>query len=131
LSVHGQPVAFTFIGGKLVTNQETLGAVSSKTWTVPSGKRWVILGGYAERDQSATFRVSITDASDKNLMLTELLGAATTDISFGGLNNLPWTTGLNPMQFPFPVDAGMKIVYTYGAAQTTPEVALLVLEIQI
>jgi len=110
--------AWTFPGGKRVTNVETLGAVAIKTWTVPAGKRWFVLGGYAERDQNATLDIWATDTSDKIIWGRDQEAAGVTNIGW----NVP---GL------LVLDATDKFVYTWGAAQTTPEISLLVLEIDL
>jgi len=109
---------------KLVTNVETLGAVATKTWTVTSGKRWLVIGGYAERDQSATLDLKVTDSADKTMMIMPQIAAGTTNIGFGNFaSDTTWAFN------PFVLDAGQKVVLTWGASQTTPEIALLVLEI--
>jgi len=109
---------------EIVTNVETLGAVATKTWTVTTLKRWLIIGGYAERDANATLDLKITDASDKTIMIFDQIAAGVTNIGFGCFDTDGWSFE------PFPLDEGMKIVLTWGAAQTTPEVALLVLQIE-
>lgn len=123
------------LGGKLVTNFETLGAVATKTFEVPSNKRWIVFGGYAERDQAATFDVLVTDASDKIIMGSGLASSGTGNISWGAMPAFLDTGqslgNMIPLNFPIPLDAGMKVVYTWSAGQTTPEVALLVLEYDI
>jgi len=125
----------SLIGGKLVTNVGTLGAVSSKTWTVPANKRWIILIGYAERDQAATLYAKFTDSADKALGYTPSLAAATANVTWGlagsEAGNAP-SASRDMRLFGFMVlDAGMKVVITWGAAQTTPEVSLTVLEYEI
>lgn len=115
--------AWYFQGGKRVTNVETLGAVATKTWTVPTNKRWLIVGGYAERDANATLDLKITDSADKTIMIFDQIAAGVTNIGFGNFDTDGWSFT------PFVLTAGDKIVVTWGAAQTTPEVALLVMEI--
>jgi len=117
-------VSKTFPAGRRVTNVETLGAVSTKTWTVTSSMRWLIIGGYAERDQNATLDLKATDSSNKTIMICEQIAAGTTNIGFGN-----FATDSEFAFNPFILDSGDKIVLTWGAAQTTPEIALLVLEI--
>ena len=116
----------TFPNGDLEDNVETLGAVATKTWTVPAGKRWLIIGGYAERDVNATLDLKVTDSADKTIMIMPQIAAGTTNIGFGNFaTDATWAFN------PFILDAGYKIVLTWGAGQTTPEIALLVLEIDI
>ena len=117
--------AWTFQGGKRITNVETLGAVATKTWEVPANKRWLIIGGYAERDQSATLDLKVTDSADKTMMIWAQIAAGTTNIGFGAFDTGQWPFN------PFPLDGGDKIVLTWGASQTTPEIALLVMGIDI
>lgn len=115
--------AWIFQGGKRVTNVETLGAVATKTWTVPAGKRWLVVGGYAERDQAATLDLKVTDSADKTMMIFDQIAAGVTNIGFGNFDTDGWSFE------PFVLEAGDKVVLDWGAAQTTPEIALLVLEI--
>lgn len=118
--------AWTFPGGRRITNVETLGAVATKTWTVPDGKRWLVIGGHAERDVAATFDLKVTDNAGKTLQQCEQVAAGATVVSFGNIANES-EVAFNP----FPLDEGDKIVITWGVAQTTPEIALLVLEIDV
>lgn len=118
--------SFTFPGGKLVDNVETLGAVATKTWVVPAKKRWLVIGGYMERDANATADLYITDAADDVVMICAQIAAGVTNIGFGN-----FATDAEFAFNPFILDAGYKIVITWGAAQTTPEISLLVLEIDI
>ena len=116
----------TFPSGKRITNVETLGAVTSKTWTVPIEKRWLVIGGYAERDTSATLDLKVTDSAGKTIMIASQIAAGATNIGFGSLaSDTNWAFN------PFVLDTDDKVVLTWGAEQTTPEVALLVLEIDI
>ena len=108
--------------GRLVPNVETLGAVATKTWTVTAGKRWLVIGGYAERDANGTLDLKVTDSADKTMMIFDQIAAGVTNIGFGNFDTDGWSFE------PFVLDAGMKVVLTWGVAQTTPEVALLVLE---
>lgn len=112
---------WTSPGGKISDNFETLGAVSSKTWTVPAGKRWVIYGGSAERDQNATLSIVHNTSADKKIMDFHYAVAGTSTIC--------WPCGTSYPMGPFIAKAGDKIVYTWGAAQTTPEVSLQILEV--
>jgi len=123
---------FTFKGGKIVSNFETLGAVATKTWTVPTGKRWVPMGLlYAERDANATFDAKVTDGSDKPIIpaLTTQIAAGVTNLGFpkdcpddGSIAAFRALKGM-------VLKAGWKVVLTWGAAQTTPEISFPVLEI--
>ena len=104
---------------KIVDNFEVLGAVASKTFTVPAGKRWLVYGGYFERDVNATMDIEAYNAANHAIYrFKDQYGAATTNLSWGA-------------DFPVPLDAGMYVKYTWGAGQTTPEVSLLVTEYPI
>ena len=118
--------AWIFQGGKLVDNAATLGAVSTIAWTVPAGKRWLVLGGYAERDAAATLDLKVENATPLNVLVMPQIGAGTTNIGFGCFGD-PSVWGFRP----FILDAGYVITIDWGAGQTTPEVALLVMEIDI
>lgn len=103
-------------------NCETLGAVTSKTFTVPAGKRWLVFGGSAERDVSATLDIAIYNASDKLVMANAQVSAGTTTISWGSL----YTATANALMNAIPMSEGWYVKYTWGAEQVTPEVSLLV-----
>jgi len=109
---------------KIVDNCETLGAVTFKKFTVPAGKRWLVFGGSAERDVSATLDIAIYNAGDKLIMANAQVGAGTTTISWGSF----YTATANALMNAIPLDAGSYVKYTWGAAQTTPEVSCLVTE---
>ena len=118
--------AWTFPGGKVVPNAETLGAVTTKIWTVPAGKRWLVIGGYAERDASAALDLKVTDSADKTIMIMPRIAAGTTNIGFGNFaTDATWAFN------PFVIDGGMKVVLYWTNPQVTPEVALLALEIDL
>lgn len=110
----------------LDTNYEVLGAVTIKKFTVPSGKRWTVWGGYCERDVEGTLLIEIYDANDKLVALILSLVAGTSNMSWGVM----CMSGANVvnMKSPFPLDTGMYIKYTWGAEQTSPEVTCLITE---
>ena len=109
---------------KILPQCETLGAVTFKKFTVPAGKRWLVFGGSAERDVSATLDIAIYNANNKLIMANAQVGAGTTTISWGSF----YTATANALMNPIPLDTGSYIKYTWGAAQTTPEVSCLVSE---
>lgn len=113
-------MAWTFPAGKLITNFATLGAVATITFTVPAGKRWLFLDGRAERDANATMDAKITDGTNDMVLATQL-AAGVTDAKIGAMF----------ASLPQVMDAGWEMIYTWGVAQTTPEVTCLVLEIDI
>jgi hypothetical protein len=106
---------------KLITNFQTLGAVATHTQTVPATKRWLLLDGSIERDNAATLQINITDAADQIFIHSNTEAAGTTRVSLASLFS----------SMPILLDAGHKIVLTWGVAQTTPEISLVVLEIDV
>lgn len=113
--------AWTFPGGRRVTNFQTLGAVATHTQTVPAGKRWLLLGGSIERDVNATLQCTITDADDNILIESDTEAAGTTRVQLAGLFKV----------LPQVCEAGDKIILTWGAGQTTPEISIIILEVEI
>ena len=109
---------FFLYGGRRVTNVATLGAVATHAFVVPAGKRWVVLGGYAERDQNATLDIAAQDTGGNIIWFRDQVAA--------GVTNIGWL-----VQGILVLDATDQVVYEWGAAQVTPEVSLLVLEIDI
>jgi len=111
--------------GVLKDNYVAIGAVASKNFTVPAGKRWEVFGGSSKRDVSATLDIEVYNENDKLIMRIPQIAAGVTTVSWGAmLQNV--SAGSTP--FPFPMKAGWYVKYTYGAAQTNPEVTLLVSE---
>jgi len=119
--------AWTSPGGKLLDNFETLGAVTQKKFTVPTGKRWLLFGGYCERDADAKLWVRAFNSADKLLSIIAFYAAGGSDVTFG-CGYLSATLN-QPMAFPLPLKAGDYIAYDWSVAQTTPEVTLIVLEV--
>jgi hypothetical protein len=133
-SLQGQPVRFTFKGGIHKSNYETLGAVATKSFTVPSGKRWIFQGlMYVERDANATLDIALYDADDKKIadMITQV-AAGTTNLYFPeAIAASAGDLAVWEMMKNMVLQTGWYIKVTWGAAQTTPEVACPVLEIEI
>lgn len=115
-----------FKGGQWKDNQETLGAVSTHRFTVPAGKRWYVQSVYAEIDASASMLIDVHNAG--NFMLWEMFFAAasTNDVSLGPGPLI--ANKSHPMR-SFYLSAGDYILLTWGAQQTTPEVACTVFEV--
>lgn len=116
-------------GGKWVSNFETLGAITSHILTVPADKVWIWFGvGYIERDQNATCSITFRDENDKpsaGLYITTH-AAGTSNLGF------PYDLSLQTLKgLPFYFPPGWDIVFAWGAAQTTPEIMFLVLEIPL
>lgn len=115
--VLGVPIA------RLVTNFQTLGAVATHTQTVPANRRWLLLDGSIERDVAATLQININDelAAHNLIIHSNTEAAGTTRVQLASLFS----------SMPIVLDAGMQIELTWGVAQTTPEISLVVLEIQV
>lgn len=122
-----------FPAGKIIDNFETLGAVTSKVFTVPSGRKWIVYGGFAERDTSATFTIGIYNDDDELVQSLIARGnpiaAGTTDIDWGIHCYNSVANYLYPLQHPLLLDSGWYVKYTWGAAQSTPEVSCVVQEV--
>lgn len=110
--------------GEIKDHFEVLGAVSTKTFTVPDGKIWLVFGGMAERDTSADFSISLFNEADKDLRQLHYTSAAATDIQWGVMR-----VATVQMSGVFLMKAGWYLKYTWGAQQTSPEVGLFVLEL--
>lgn len=121
---------FAFPAGKMVSNRATLGAVATFSFTVPAGKRWVVLGyGSFERDVNADFKLEIKDSGGNAVFTTDSVVAGVSMVY------LPTTfaasTYTSNIFKGLVLDAGWNITATWGVAQTTPVVALPVLEIDV
>lgn len=116
--------------GRILDNATTLGAVSSTTFLVPANKRWLVLGGYAERDSvvAKTFQILVKNVDDKTIERTPSMTAAATDLSWGMLKKV-FSTDIEGI--PLLLKAGDYVQYSYGGTQTSPEVALIVIEYDI
>lgn len=120
-----QTLALTHQGGELKDNQAELGAVSTKSFTVPSGKRWLCWGGYVERDQNATIQIDLYNSSN------ELIGTILNPLA-AGTTNFTWGFNTATAYFipsPIPMKAGDYVKLTWGASQTTPKVSLIISQI--
>jgi len=124
----------TWPAGKIKSNWETLGAVATKSFTVPTGKAWKVLGFmYVERDANATLDIALHDSDDKKLAdLITQVAAGTTNLFFpesiaGTAGDLETWKMLKDLVLP----AGWYVKVTWGAAQTTPEVSFPVVEINV
>lgn len=110
--------------GRPKDNYEVLGAVTTKSFIVPAGKRWLVIGGTAERDVSASMQIEIYNASNKVALRGAYTAAGTTLISWGSMA----VVAADRIGFPILLETGMYVKYTWGAAQTSPEVTCLVME---
>ena len=127
-------LTWTFPGGKQLSNFETLGAVATKSFTVPSGKRWVVQGLMSiEVDQDQTIDIGLYDNNDKLLgEITQIAAPGVGKYYFphqitGTAASLEFWKMLKGMV----LDAGWYVKITWGGAQTTPEVSFPVLELDL
>lgn len=129
-STEGQ-IRFVFPAGEVKSNHETLGAVATKSFTVPTGKKWIPFGLLSlEVDVDHTIDIGLYDADDN------LLGAITQIAAPGaGFYYFPSQISGTAASLEFwkmlvhtVMAAGWYIKITWGAAQTTPEVSFPVLE---
>ena len=130
----GEGLAWTFPAGKYVSNYETLGAVSSKSFTVPTDKLWVVMGFmYVERDANATLDIALHDPDDNKIAdLITQVAAGTTNLYFP--ESIAGTAGdleTWKMLKNLPLGVGWYVKVTWGAAQTTPEVCFPVRQIDL
>lgn len=117
---HGVPA------GRILGNPLTHGAISDYAYVVPAGKRWLVFGGYVERDTSATLAIELMDATPTKIVDLHYVGAGTDNESWGVIGK-----DETRLFQAFPLEEGWRIQITWGAAQTTPETTLLVLELDV
>lgn len=85
-------------------------ALNSHTLTVPSDRKWFLIGGQVIRDAAETLVITITDGT--NTILTILNeGAAANTTGF------PDATLINNLIIPIPLMEGYEIVFTFGGNQ--------------
>jgi hypothetical protein len=105
-------------------NAETLGAVATKKFTVGAGKRWLVYGGYVERDRGAALDIAFYNSSDKLIFAFTQVASGATNISWG----VVYTASAQQLAEVVPLDTGSYVKYTWSIAQVTPEVTCLVIE---
>ena len=117
----------TFPGGKLIDNYIELGAITTSTITVPPGKRWLLYGGFCEIDTSATIVIEIRNADEKIIMQLAYQAASTNNLTYPNKESSIY----GPLSIPIPMKEGDYIYFIWGAAQTSPTVSAIVLEIDM
>ena len=117
-------MSFEHAKAKIVDNFETLGAVATKSFAVPTGKMWLVYGGRAERDVGSTLDIQFYNSDNKLIFAFAQVASGATTISWG----LVFTASAQQMNLPVPLDAGDYVKYTWSMAQTTPEVTCHVRE---
>jgi len=125
-------LAWTFPAGTVKSNWETLGAVATKSFTVPAGKRWLILGLLSlEVDVDNTIDIGLYDSADKLLGgITQIAAPGAGTYYFPGqISGTPASLEFWKMLKGMLLPAGWYVKITWGAAQTTPEVSFPIVEI--
>ena len=108
------------VRGKLVIEKVTGGtnfsdSTSLHKETVPTGHRWLLIGGVVYRDNNATIKVTLVpDGSNGAFKFLDESAAATTENAFpvSGSNSK-----IDGGAFPIPIPAGGIIQFAFGAAQ--------------
>ena len=117
----GKNLTFSYPGGKIVSNQGTILTQQTKTFTVPTGRRWLVLYGHSERDNSATFDPFIYDSSGNKLgRLSKQIAAGVTDVFIPEDAAFP--------QLPL-LESAYYVRYEFGDTQTSISLSLVVLEV--
>ena len=103
--------------GRLVHNfisdSSNFDSTTQHDFTVPTGKRWIVLGAMVKPDASATVNVTWRDSSDNLLAYLISVGAGTANLAW------PHTTTTNHFTpgWHIILDAGDYIRIAFGAAQ--------------
>ena len=85
-----------------------------QTYTVPTGKVWMLYGGVVNRDVqtgTATLLVDVYNAADKLILRLDTQANAT------GITAYPNVTSTAAFKFPMKLTAGMYVKITIGEAQ--------------
>lgn len=118
---------FTFIGGRPVLQFTHLGAVTSHSFTVPAGKRWLVFGGEVERDANAALSLYVYNAADELIMVIFSEGAGVAEHDWGvWVSSTP--TESRSISHPILLGSGDYLKVVWGAAQTTPVVTIAYVE---
>lgn len=117
-------MSYAFEGGLIKHNGGVIGAVTSKSFTVPVGRTWLLLAAAITRDQAATLAIEVYDGVQLILVI-DAFGAAANSLSFPTNSTsvqsaLPWGT--------LKLKGGWIVKYTFGVAQTNPYCDLIVKE---
>lgn len=99
------------------------------TLTVPTGYRWLVIGGAVNRDVSGTLAVVGKDTSDKLIYVFHEEGASTTHSAWPANAAAVKESDYNGVPI---LDPGEYVEFTFGAAQSTAcSVSCVVLEVAI
>lgn len=93
-------------------------------FTVPAGKRWIILGGIVKRGVAATCLIYLRDVAGENVLKIFDEAAAA--------NTKNWPESVYQIGVPYVADAGEDITATFGVAQdATSEMSCVVMEMEM
>lgn len=95
-------------------------------FTVPSGKRWWIYGGWTERLGTTVFWIEIYDADGQELLHSPQSDYGSTELDWGVFQDKDQL--LDNFQVPFPLGEGMYVRYHYSKNPYNSSVSLLVME---
>lgn len=118
--------AWNFPGGRIHDIDELVGAVATKSYVVPAGERWKLLGGMVERDTSATLDVRGYNAADHDIYFLSDAVAGTYTVEVPNKADFKRNYGGDII-----LEAGDYIKIVWGAAQTNPRVTIRVLKVEI
>ena len=98
--------------GDLGAGNDKWTTTSVQTWTVPAGKRWWFIGGSVKNSADATVTVDIYDKAAK-----VMLGVCSIAAPGAGVRVQYPDSDIGYVHRPIPLDPGMAVKLTMGAAQ--------------
>jgi len=114
-------------GGRILSNSVTHGAIANYTYTVPRGKKWLILGLYVERDVNAALDLAFRDINNEILFEITQIAAGVTNLYIP--RDLPQ---LDEREYFYGkllnLGGAYDVLITWGVAQATPITRLWVWE---
>jgi len=106
------------------TGNDKWTSTTVQSWTVPSGKRWWFIGGSVLNSVDATVTVDIYNSADKIMF-----GVASIAAPGIGVRVQYPDSDIGYVHRPIPLDPGMYVKLTMGAAQgAAAEATCVVLE---
>ena len=118
--------AWNFPGGRIHDIDEVVGAVATKSYVVPAGERWKVLGGMIERDVNADCSVMVYNEAGHKIFYLSYAAAGLTVVPVPNNTDLKSNYGRDLI-----LDAGDYIKVTWGGGQTNPRVTIRVLKVEI
>lgn len=121
---HGVPVESI---KKLVDNYcADIASDQAYDFTVPTGKKWKVYGGFTERAGTTVFAIEVFNSDDEEIIHSPQSDSGSTDIDWGIFQDKD--TLLDGFQIPFPLTEGMYVRYRYWSNPYASKVSLLVEE---